>query len=394
MKFRLNTLCVIICISLFTISCGSDDEATMTDNTQMTDDDGMSALEVAREETVTTLTDGSDQTWRIGQAILTNENGSFDISDNFNIQDDEFIFTGDLANPRLIYRARNDINVDASSQEDALLDFYLSDEEYSFSFVEGSSTELISIDGMFTFNIGEDNTISGVLALPGRNQVGTIDLMLNIKQPGDYATPLSGTVLFSEAFSFESNQIASGAPGVIGSYSENSLYLVTREDGLENSDNIRPERIFKFNLDTGNQAENLFFQNDFVSKQLHIINNELIVIGGQFVNRYPLDFSTEPTSINHGLVITRHGMSVLDDNAYIIGGDLDLDSSDVEAEKIYSFNLNSNSLSFEADMPEDRFGARATIVNNKMYVFGGTELQFGPDALNSIYIVDLTTIRL
>ena len=168
--------------------------------------------------------------------------------------------------------------------------------------------------------------------------------------------------------------------------------MVTREDGLANGSNIRPERILKFDLATQSQTENLFYQNDFASKQLHIINNELIVIGGQFVNRYPLDFSTEPSSVSHGLNITRHGMAVLDDEAYIVGGDLDLDGDqNIEAEKIYSFNLNSNTLSFEASMPENRFGGRATIVNNKLFVFGGTSVQFGENAENTIYIIDLDT---
>ena len=179
------------------------------------------------------------------------------------------------------------------------------------------------------------------------------------------------------------------APGIIGSYSDNSLFIVTREDGLNNG-TVSPERIIKYNFNTGTLEENLFFNSDFVSKQLHIINNQLVVIGGQFVNTYNLDLSGEPSSTTHGLGVTRMGMAVTENDAYIIGGDLDMDGDGVtEAEKIYKWDIVNQSLSYVTDLPEDRFGARSTIVNDKSYTFGGSEEWLSGNYEKTIYIYDL-----
>jgi hypothetical protein len=44
-----------------------------------------------------------------------------------------------------------------------------------------------------------------------------------------------------------------------------------------------------------------------------------------------------------------------------------------------------------ATMPERRTGARAEIINDKLYIFGGTEEFLAPPAKDTIYIFDLHT---
>ncbi len=194
---------------------------------------------------------------------------------------------------------------------------------------------------------------------------------------------------FTEAFTFESDGISGYAPGMIGSNSDNSLFIVTREDGLNNG-TTSPERIIKYNFNSGTLEEKLYFNSDFVSKQLHIINNQLVVIGGQFVNTYNLDFSGATITTTHGLAITRFGMAVTENDTYIIGGDLDINNTGIiEAEKIYKWDIVNQSLSYITDLPEDRFGARATIVNDKLYAFGGTTEFTLNVPNNTIYIYDL-----
>jgi len=172
---------------------------------------------------------------------------------------------------------------------------------------------------------------------------------------------------FTSAFTFESGFINSfGATGMIGSSADNSLFIAMREDDLNYA-----ERILKINLATNNITEKIFDLNQYVTKRLHIRGNQLLVIGGQYVNTYNLDLSGgDPTSVSHGKSLSRFGMTVLDDNAYIIGGDFGV--VDEESDKIFRWNIETETFSEFSSMPDSRYSANGTIVNDNLYVFGGT----------------------
>ncbi|PHS60526.1 MAG: hypothetical protein COB12_13040 [Flavobacterium sp.] len=372
----------LLLLFTFIISCGSDDtEITIED------DDPQTILEEEREVTTENLSNGTEKTWRIESAILRNESGTIDISGNFNVVDDEFIFKADGT---FIWRPGNDIISEGTTSEETLNDYYRSPINSTYIYNEDSSVDLTALDGSFTFTVEDDETIIGILSLIGRSSdIGELELILNNKTQEDYPNVPNSGLNFTEAFTFESDGILNFAPGMIGSNADNSLFIVTREDGLNNG-TVSPERIIKYNFNSGILEENLFFNGDFVSKQLHIINNQLVVIGGQFVNTYNLDFSGSPTSTVHGLAVTRMGMAVTENDAYIIGGDIQGDGQgNFDGEKVYKWDIVNESLSFVTDLPEDRFGARATIVNDKLYVFGGAT-EFPPNSSNNtIYIYDL-----
>jgi len=387
MKTIKQLLILLFTITLF-ISCGDDDSGEV-----IIEPDPAIILEEEREETTHILitpesgNTGSKKTWKISEAILSNDFGTIDISDNFNVVDDEFIFTAD---GNLEWRIGNDINMEGKTSEETLLDYYRSPVNSDYDFDPDSSSDLTALGGEFSFTVLDDGTITGTLSFDGRIQGGgELTFILGEKGPEDFPPiPLNG-LNFTEAFSFESDGIASFAPGMIGSFSDNSLFLVTREDGLTDG-TTSPERIIKFDIATGAIQENLYFNSDYVSKQLHIINGELIVIGGRYVNTYNLDFSGNPTTTAHGLVLTRMGMAVTGDDAYIVGGDIDGDENE-DAEKVYKWNLINQTLDFVTDLPEDRYGARATIVNNKLYVFGGAEVWLSGNYESTIYIYDINT---
>ena len=175
---------------------------------------------------------------------------------------------------------------------------------------------------------------------------------------------------FYTAFTFESNSINNlrGATGMIGSSADNSLFIAMREAVLPQNSTV--ERILKIDLATNNITEKIFDQSGYVTKRLHIRGNQLIVIGGSLVNTYNLDLSGgDPTSVSHGKNISRFGMTVLDDNAYIIGGDIGV--VDEESDKIFRWNIETETFSEFSSMPEARFYADGTIVNDNLYVFGG-----------------------
>jgi hypothetical protein len=63
-------------------------------------------------------------------------------------------------------------------------------------------------------------------------------------------------------------------------------------------------------------------------------------------------------------------MTVLNDNAYIIGGDAGADEEE-EAKKIFRWNIDAETFSEFTSLPETIFRSGGTIVNDNLYVFGG-----------------------
>ena len=367
---------ILLCLSLlFIYSCNSDDDDNSNDEPDNTNE--------LIQALIMDVTGGSETIWKIDTALLTNSNVTdLDVSDAFNIVDDEFIFKAE-ANSQAItleYRQGNSFNENASDASEFLLDYYRSTENSSLTITDLENKIFSGANKTFTFSSNE--SISANLVLQG----GTLSVDLSPKTYSDFAMPPSGGLNFTEAFIYESNNVSSHAPGMIGSYSDNSFFIVNREDDL-NTGNGAPERIVKYNLNNNTSQENLYFEADFVSKQLHIQNNQLIALGGQNVNTYSLSLTGNPTTHIHGKALSRHGVAVIENDMYIIGGDLD----NIESDKIFKWNLSNQTLSEVATMPAPRSGARGTIVNNKLYIFGGTEEFAGEIAFNSVYVYNLLT---
>lgn len=379
---RLNSTLILSVFSLlfFLTSCGNDDSTP--------DNDPVEDLESMREATTQEISEGDTKTWRIATATLINDAGSFDISNNFNVKDDEFIFRADQS---LVWRAGNDINVNASSVNETLLDFYRSPVTSSFDFEADSSTEATALNGSFAFEVIDENNINGTLTLEGRSQAGTLEITLVEKAPGDYVTaPVSNGLNFSEAGTFQSNLVVQGSVGMTGSYADNSLMVITREDG-DAQDGIVPEKIFKLSLDNGTLTTNLFFQPDFVTKRPHIINGELVVVGGRYVNIYDLANLGDPVSTTHNanndMGLTRFGSAVQDDNIFITGGDLG--GNYENGDKIRQYNNETGNLEVIATLPETRYWGETEIVNNKLYVFGGRLSFVSTDYETTSFVYDL-----
>ena len=396
--------------------CGSDNDG------ETNPDDGNSepTTEELKKETVNVLTDsGNPKVWKVSSAQVQTDGAEskgtvLNISNNFNIVDDEFIFSGGLTNGALEWRRRHDVNLNASSLEETLLDYYRSPLESSFTFV-GESVSDLTASG-FQFNVSDDGVVTATLAgsttaKSGKKPSGDLSLTLVEKEPDDYKQSLNELV-FTEAFTFESASVEESSPGMIGSDSANSFFFENREFGLrfDNPDNpleIPPERVIKFNLDDLSQEEFVnydFDDSDFASKQLHIVNNQLISIGSQKISAYDYDLSDPSTFFYNNLIseeygtkinYTRFGMAVQDNAVYIIGGAFADDPEggsffDIEeTKKIYKWDIDTQTLSLFATLPETRYGARGTIVNDKMYIFGGSKSWTELSPQSTIYIVDM-----
>ena len=385
---------------LFFYACSSDDTVEMKpdEEEQMQGEDPATVLAAERATSITTLTADGEKVWRISEAVLTNLNGTFDISDNFNTLDDEFIFKN-VATPTgratefegtLEWRPGYAFDITATSVADAQTEFYTSGDSASFDFQGESGSEVETLGGNLVISLSEDNPT----AIWDLGDASSMQLTLTPKLAVDYQQVPSSTLTFSEAFSFSSNGIDGFSPGMIGSLADNSFYLATRE-GAFSDGFINPERVIRFNLTTGEINERLNFMSDFVSKELNIVDDRLYIAGGQRVNSYDLGLENDPIvspdySAALGLEflgLSRFGTAVLGNDIYIVGGDLDDNFSD----KIFKYNTQSQTMVEFATMPEPRTAARAEIVNNTLYIFGGTPQIFTPPAEDSIYIFDLDT---
>lgn len=399
---------IIVLFAFLLTSCGSDDNVIVEpvakdppkeDPIEEPEDetpDPEVTLAAERQTVLDDLTNADEKVWKITEAILTNASGTIDISTNFNVTDDELVFSNVAFqsaktdfNGTLEWRGGNAIETEGATSEETLLDLYESPFVSAFDFVDDSSTELESPG--FTFTYVDQNTITGTAT---GGDTATIALTLAPKTAADYAQVPSEALNFSQAFTYPSNAIANGAAGMIGSNSSNSIFISNRESSMRGTNDVNPERVSKFNLDTNTLEDKLFFQADFVSKQLHIIDNKLKVVGGQFINTYELNLQSEPESALYEpqIYLSRHGSAVIDDEIYIVGGGLD--NPENIGDEIFKWDDLNASLTKIATMPETRSGARAEIIQNKLYIFGGTTGFFGSDsqnAKNTIYIYDFET---
>jgi len=411
-----NLSILLIVFSIFFYNCNNDDTVEMPAE----DSDAMEETEEVEEEmmedpavtlansrtaTITLLTENSEKIWKIVSAELVNSNGSFDISNNFNVSDDEFVFKNSpLATSKsstdfegsLEWRKNSDIILSADSQEAALTELYVPTEAFSFDFDTESGEKLISNDGKFEFTIAESGAVSGILDLVDAK----INIALEEKQDADFQSIPSMPLNFTSAFTFDSNAIAGNAPDMVGSLANNSIYISMREDALPDpSSGLRPERVLKYDLTSNILDEKLFPQMDFVSKQLIVNNNKLMVVGGQKINSYNLDIVADPTQSQtyadalglQSFFVSRNGTAVHNNSIYIVGGSL---GDTALANRIYKFDIATETMTEFAIMPETRSGARAEVVNDKLYIFGGTKEFFTPPAENEIYIYDLNTAAL
>lgn len=133
-------------------------------------------------------------------------------------------------------------------------------------------------------------------------------------------------------------------------------------------------------------VRNYFNQEQFLTKKLNIIDNELIVYGGEHINKYPLNPNGNPNSvIEHGLSLTRFGFSVQDDLGFVVGGDI---ITPEDLSKVMSYNFLTNEIQEIATLPTARYYSSTEIVNDKLYIFWGRERTRNV-IYNERYIVDI-----
>ena len=210
-----------------------------------------------------------------------------------------------------------------------------------------------------------------------------------IETPIEETPTLLTSLSFEETYAFEANLLGGPHIGMTNSTSENSLFISSREN--EPSGNTTEEEVFKLNLDTNQLIRKNTSPGGFITKQLKIINDQLVSIGGTELKIYDLNLQNEPSSIEYqnNFTLSKYGVASDDTNTYIIGG-YRVDTPTRENTKIHKLNINSGEVFEEIiDTPETMVGASGTVSNNKLYVFGGAIFENLTEGTNKIYIYPL-----
>lgn len=342
--------------------------------------------EVTQASVMDQLTAGGSRSWKIESATLQNGSDALTITGLANVKDDEFVFSAASAgSAKLNWNIRNQVRATATTTQEALLDYYLSGLERALT-VQSDGT-ISSDDPNLAISRGTNGTFSVQYQMSGSQ------LFLEL-------TPVVSTAavpaLLSLEFITDIETTSIGleqAAGFTGSMASNSLYLSYRAS-LGGTPNVVPERVIRYDMDDGTFTTRDFINPDFVTKEIHIINDELKVVGAQFVNSYPLDLSSDPVSVPHNLTITRYGSTVVDDNVFLFGGDLSFPGPDQpgpNADKIYRHDQATGQLHEVGTLPEPRYWAHGEIVDGKLYVFGGRQAFISDQAESDIFVHDMTT---
>ena len=210
-----------------------------------------------------------------------------------------------------------------------------------------------------------------------------------IETPIEETPTLLTSLSFEETYVFEANLLGGPHIGMTNLTSENSLFISSREN--EPSGNTTEEEVFKLNLDTNQLIRKNTSPGGFITKQLKIINDQLVSIGGTELKIYDLNLQNEPSSIEYqnNFTLSKYGVASDDTNTYIIGG-YRVDTPTRENTKIHKLNINTGELFEEIiETPETMVGASGAVLNNKLYVFGGAIFENLTEGTNKIYIYPL-----
>ncbi|WP_299433681.1 hypothetical protein [uncultured Aquimarina sp.] len=365
------------------ISCGSDDDANPTNETG----DINTTIEI--------LTSNSQKPWRIETAIITTpgKSGSLDVSDEYNIKDDVFIFSNEIKdnpnvtneNASVIWKQREAVNWNATSLEDIYMDKYEDELVLGIEIPEGNPNTFSGFNGLSDF-IVTDNSITGKI------EVATgVFLEITLSPVLETDLPIiPESLIFKEVAEYTLSNLPGVANtlGFTGSNANNKLYISRRGEVFTEGCEFREEDIISFDIDTKEFDINISCQpSGFATKELEIINNRLVSVSSNSINVYDTDMLESPTIYEHDPSFSRHGTATIGDDIFIVGS-----LFEGVSDKLYKFNTLTNQFSEVTSMPKEKLWADGEILDNKLYIFGGQDNLFdniiGSD---DILIYDLYT---
>lgn len=189
---------------------------------------------------------------------------------------------------------------------------------------------------------------------------------------------------FKEVTTLEGSNL-DHATGFLGSSKYNSLYIAHR--AIFEASTSQPEKVSRYDLTTNELQSVQFDQTDFLTKQIHLVNDELVVLGGHFINVYTPFLEGPSRSFAHTLAITRFGSVDYQDEIYFWGGDVSFPEQD--SDKLYKWNNLERTLEIIAELPTPKTWSHGEVVEDRIYIFGGREQFRDTIPSDIIYIYDI-----
>ena len=199
---------------------------------------------------------------------------------------------------------------------------------------------------------------------------------------------LVSNLSFNEIYTFEDNLLGGPHIGMTYSSIDNHLFISCRENAP--SGTITEEEVFKLNLDTYQLARKNTSPGGFITKQLTIINDTLVSIGGTEFKFFDTNFEYAGNqSYGNNFTLNKFGIANHNNDTYILGG-YRVDGPSRENKIIRKLRGNNTGNLFEAfiNTPETMIGASGAVVNERLHVFGGA-LYEDFEATNKIFIYPL-----
>ncbi len=223
-----------------------------------------------------------------------------------------------------------------------------------------------------------------VKSIPWIVCVWLVVVLSSCKNDDDATEPVVDADLIFEPLLVLEGTALNQATGFIASEEENALYFAHRETNP--TTRFSSEKIIRFDLETQEVKFRYFDREDFITKRMHLLDDSLYVIGGSFVNIYPLDLE-RPKNIVHGLQITRFGSAVYQNEVYIWGGDIEETNSD----KVYRWNKQTEVFDEIGQLPTAKTWALGEIIGGKLFIFGGRREFTDERGENVVFIHDLSS---
>ena len=191
---------------------------------------------------------------------------------------------------------------------------------------------------------------------------------------------------FSLVMEFDENQLEGINLGMASDPENNTLFVASRKDyPLTLSANR--ETLLAIDLNSNTVLETEFQQSDFITKEVEVTSENVLVFGGQYVNFYNKGSVGDPTSVTHGKILTNFNTATYGDGILIIGGDF----FEVESDKVFFWEAAvPEQFSEMAQLPQDRYGADGEVIGETLYVVGGTSDKTQNLASNTIFEVSLS----
>ena len=199
---------------------------------------------------------------------------------------------------------------------------------------------------------------------------------------------LVSNLSFNEIYTFEDNLLGGPHIGMTYSSIDNHLFISCRENAP--SGTITEEEVFKLNLDTYQLARKNTSPGGFITKQLTIINDTLVSIGGTEFKFFDTNFEYAGNqSYGNNFTLNKFGIANHNNDTYILGG-YRVDGPSRENKIIRKLRGNNTGNLFEAfiNTSETMIGASGAVVNERLHVFGGA-LYEDFEATNKIFIYPL-----